>query len=255
MARDVQSAPPPLRFADHVEPTVRRGGLGHTGTHVEGYGPEPQSAVNWLTLVANGLVPVASVVSTATVAIWTKRIDSANKCADRQHELVLDYEKRAGEDKKATLKALISATLNVKRGAALAGAEITEANVGRRRVEALRELYEFRMRLGLDDGVAELMTYAAEPVRELADLMLDEWDRQFRERGYSLAQLDTCMRRLLQTDGGEREWAALKNEEDSWLKKLSDESDLDVDSLVALCDRTLKAAHKDLRGGYGVERA
>jgi hypothetical protein len=108
------------------------------------------------------------------------------------------------------------------------------------------------------------MIYAAEPVRDLTELILDEWDRQFREHGYSLAQLDTCKKQLVQATvevtpidqsvvEGQQRWTELKNEETTWLKKLGDESGLDVDELVALCERTLKAAHKDLRGGYGVE--
>jgi hypothetical protein len=196
-----------------------------------------------LTVVSTTLVPVASVLSTAAVAIWTKRIDARTKRDDRAHELVLDYEKRAGAE-------------------GLVGADVSPSD---RRAEAIRQLYEFRTRLGLDDGVAELMIYAAEPVRDLTELILDEWDRQFREHGYSLAQLDTCKKQLVQAavdappiDGqsvveGQQRWTELKNEETTWLKKLGDESGLDVDSLVALCERTLKAAHKDLRGGYGVE--
>jgi hypothetical protein len=216
-----------------------------------------------LTVVSTTLVPVASVLSTAAVAIWTKRIDARTKRDDRAHELVLDYEKRAGGDKKAVLKSLISATLHLKRGAeGLVGADVSPSD---RRAEAIRQLYEFRTRLGLDDGVAELMIYAAEPVRDLTESILDEWDRQFREHGYSLAQLDTCKKHLVQAavdappiDGqsvveGQQRWTELKNEETTWLKKLGDESRLDVDSLLALCERTLKAAHKDLRGGYGVE--
>ncbi|OBF97097.1 hypothetical protein A5790_00855 [Mycobacterium sp. 852002-51152_SCH6134967] len=133
------------------------------------------------------------------MAIWTKRIDARTKREERDHALVLDYEKRAGEDKKAALKRLISATLHLKRGAEqLAGAE---QSLSQRRAEAIRQLYEFRIRLGMDDGIAELMIYAAEPVRDLTELMLDEWDRQFREHGYSLAQLDACKRRLVQTAG------------------------------------------------------
>ncbi|HYO04197.1 MAG TPA: hypothetical protein VET27_20945 [Mycobacterium sp.] len=200
------------------------------------------------------------------MAIWTKRIDARTKRDDRAHELVLDYEKRAGDDKKAVLKSLISATLHLMRGAeSLAG---TDASPSERRAEAIRQLYEFRARLGLDDGIAELMIYAAEPVRDLTALILDEWDRQFREHGYSLAQLDTCKKQLVQAATeipdvpafddlniveGQQRWTALKDEETSWLRKLGDESALDVDELVALCGRTLKAAHKDLRGGYGVE--
>lgn len=224
--------------------------------------------MNWLTVITTGLVPLASVISTATVAVWTKRIDAQSKREDREQARVLDYEKRAADDKKAVLKGLISATLHVRRGAqALVGVEVNEASLERRRAEAVRELYDFRMRLGLDDGIAELMIYAAKPVRDLTDLLLDEWDRQFREHGYSLAQLDACKRQLAQTVAsapaseddkvaylsGHQKWTALKQEETTWLDRLGEGADLDVDALVDLCDRTLKAAHKDLRGGYGNE--
>lgn len=222
--------------------------------------------MNWLTVISTGLVPLASVISTATVAVWTKRIDARSRQQDRDHERILDYEKRAADDKKAALKSLISATHYVKRGAQALGSDDNAVTANRRRAETLRELYEFRMRLGLDDGIAELMVYAAQPVRELTDLLLDEWDRQFREHGYSLAQLDSCKRQLAQTVvdapppddktvyfGGYQKWSQLKREECAWLDRLGDESDLDVDALVALCDRTLKAAHKDLRGGYGAD--
>jgi hypothetical protein len=221
--------------------------------------------VSWETLLSTTLVPVASVLSTATVAIWTKRIDARTKREDRDHQLVLDYEKRAGQEKSAVLKRLISSTLYLKRGAEpLPGTDVTEGSTSARRAGAIRELYEFRARLGLDDGVAEVMTYAAEAVRDLTELILDEWDRQFRKDSYSLAQLDACKGQLQQSVDGPQEntamierkqqWTALQDEEDSFLKKVSDESDLDVDALVVLCNRLLKAAHTDLRGGYGIEK-
>ncbi|MCV7224898.1 hypothetical protein [Mycolicibacterium komossense] len=204
-----------------------------------------------LTLLSTTLVPVVSVVSTATVAIWTKRLDSKARAADRSQALLLDFEKRAGEEKKAALKTLLAATMRVRRGAEpLAGADQTE---GQRRAEAIEELYEFRARLGLDDGVAEVLIYAAEPVRQLTEQLLDEWDRQFREHGYSLVQLDACKQQLLETVDGERRWVDLKDEEALWLKRLGEASTLDVDALLDLCNRTVAAARKDLRGGYGVE--
>jgi hypothetical protein len=76
-----------------------------------------------LTLLSTTLVPVVSVVSTATIAVWTKRIDAQTKAADREQALLLDFEKRAGDEKKAVLKNLISATMHLRRGAEpLAGA-------------------------------------------------------------------------------------------------------------------------------------
>lgn len=222
--------------------------------------------MNWMTLVTNALVPLASVISSATVAIWTKRIDARNKSEDRRHERILDFEKRAADDKKAVLKSLISATIYVKRAAQYEGAGTAEEIASQRRAEAIRELYDFRMRLGLDDGVAELMVYAAPSVREMVNLLLDEWDRQFREHGYSLTQLDSCKRQLAQTTAcpapqedvtvfyeGELKWSELRKVETVWLDRLGKDSELDLDALVDLCDRTLEAAHKDLRGGYGLE--
>ncbi|MET0475538.1 MAG: hypothetical protein ABW001_12985 [Mycobacterium sp.] len=207
--------------------------------------------MSWLTLLSTTLVPVASVISTATVAIWSKRIDARTKRDDRAHALALDYETRVSDDKKAVLKSLISATLHLKRGAEqLVGTEQTAAE---RRAEAIGELYGFRARLGLDDGIAELMIYAARPVRDLTELLLDEWDREFREQGYSLAQLDSCHQQLTEPCTDQQRWTELKNEQMQWLKRLGDESRLDVDALVALCERTLAAAHEDLRGGYGLE--
>ena len=222
--------------------------------------------MNWTTLVGNALVPLASVISSAAVAIWTKRIDARNKEADRRHERILDFEKRAADDKKAVLKSLISATIYVKRAAQYEGVGTPEEIASQRRAEAIRELYDFRMRLGLDDGVAELMVYAAPLVRDMVNRLLDEWDRQFREHGYSLTQLDSCKRQLAQTTAcpapqedvtvyyeGEVKWSELRKVETVWLDRLGSESDLDLDALVNLCDRTLEAAHKDLRGGYGLE--
>ena len=52
----------------------------------------------------------------------------------------------------------------------------------------------------------------------------------------------------------EQKWNDLKTEEALWLKRLGEESHLDVDGLVALCRRTLTAAHTDLRGGYGLDQ-
>ena len=192
--------------------------------------------MTWLSFLATALVPVVSVISTATVAIWTKRIDLRSKRDDREHSLRLDFEQRAGEEKKAALKTLLGATMRVRRGAEpLAGAHQTAEQ---RRAEAIEELYEFRSRLGLDDGVSEVLIYAAEPVRQLTESLLDEWDRQFRDHGYSLAQLDTCKQQLLVSCDDQQRWTDLKDEEATWLRRLGAESDLDVDALLTTVGTT-----------------
>ena len=52
------------------------------------------SAVNWMTMFATVVVPSLSVVSTATVAIWTKIIDAKTKREDRQHAIDMKREDR-----------------------------------------------------------------------------------------------------------------------------------------------------------------
>lgn len=70
---------------------------------------------------ATVLVPVVSVIATATVAIWSKLIDASTKREDRQHEIVLEVEKRFGQDKISALKTLIAAAQHLKWRAQLTG--------------------------------------------------------------------------------------------------------------------------------------
>jgi hypothetical protein len=117
-----------------------------------------------MTLVATIVVP--SVIATATVAVWSKRIDASTKREDRQHEIALDVERRFGQDKINALKTLIAATQHVKWQAQLTGARNT--NEALRRAVTIRALHEFRAKLGDQDGLAELLAYAADPVRQAA---------------------------------------------------------------------------------------
>ena len=87
-------------------------------------------------------------------------------------------------------------------------------------------------------------------------LALRDNDLLIRKLAHNGADRDTndgCRANAAMTER-QRQWTALQDEEDSFLKKVADESDLDVDALVVLCNRLLKAAHTDLRGGYGIEK-
>src|ERR1700682_6044980 len=128
--------------------------------------------MNWMTLLATIVVPTVSVVSTATVAIWNKRIDANTKREDRDHERALDYEQRVWQAKNDTLKRLISACRFVKWRAQLTGAENTDENY--RRAATIRALDQFRERIGDEDGISEITAYAAEPVRKALDEVLEE---------------------------------------------------------------------------------
>ncbi|WP_445160787.1 hypothetical protein ACTXG5_21905 [Mycobacterium sp. Dal123C01] len=214
------------------------------------------------------VVPVASVAVTGGVAIWSKIIDARSKREDRQHATALDYERRSGEDKKAVLRMLIAATLHVKEQAQLRGDELTEEVTDdtqrRRKARATSALFEFRNQLDVDGRIAELKAYAAEPVSQLVDAMLVEADRQFGRCPLPLLSIDRTRKEIadlrnarksgnddMTVDTYHMKWLELTSQEDRWLERISQDSNLDVDWLLDLCDRTYRAARKDLRGEYG----
>ena len=124
------------------------------------------------------VVPVVSVVVTGGVAVWSKIIDARSKREDRQHAGKLDYEQRVWRAKNDVLRRLISACRFVKWRAQLTGAENKDEKY--RRAATIRALSQFRERIGNEDGVSEITAYAAQPVRDALDEMLEEVNVQFR---------------------------------------------------------------------------
>ena len=223
-----------------------------------------------MTMFATVVVPSLSVVSTATVAIWTKIIDAKTKREDRQHaidmkredrqhETNLKFEKRFGQDKSNALKPLISAALFVKRRTLL----ISDRQ--HQRATAIRALDQFADKLGGDDGIGELLAYAAPPVRQVVDAMLNEIDAQqqvhflalmnLRQIGSQWAQLGHAVRESKPLPAGVTpgvKLSELRHLRDEAMDEIEREAeDLDVDALVAQCDEVISAAHDDLRGRYG----
>lgn len=223
-----------------------------------------------MNLVSDIAVPSVSVVATATVAVWSKRIDARSKREDRQHEIVLEVERRFGQDKVNALKTLIAATQYVKWRAQLTGAPKTDES--HRRAVTIRALHEFRAKLGNEDGIAELLVYAADPVREAVDRLLTEVNEQRRRHLMSLMILQNIAKQLLQLyeqmpeprnetaasaasttsalDAYQR-WQVLSTSETQTLDKIGNDSNLDVDGVIALCDKVIGTARNDLRGRYG----
>jgi hypothetical protein len=214
----------------------------------------------WAAVLAVGGT-IAGGVVTAAVNAWNKHIDAKSKHEDRQHERALDYEKRAWQAKSDALKRLISACRFVKLKAKLTGAENTDEN--HRRAVTIRALDLFMDRIGGEDGISEITAYAAEPVRKALDEVLEQVNVQRREHMDQLSrlrrigtQLDAVDRELVTGDSGVelqqlfQQRTDLRLERRQALDDIGDESYLDVDRVIALCDRVIDAARKDLKGRY-----
>jgi hypothetical protein len=225
--------------------------------------------VDGMTLVATIVVPSVSVIATATVPVWSKLIDASTKREDRHHEIAVEVERRFGQDKINALKTLIAATQHVKWRAQLTGAANT--NEAHRRGVTIRALHKFRAKLGDTDGIAELLAYAADPVRDAVELLLAEVNEQRRRYLVPwLMQLENIEQRRatlpkpepghevgdpvpmtpMPVDIFQQLQSSLRSESQT-LDKIGNDSDLDVDGVIALCDKVINTARDDLRGRYG----
>jgi hypothetical protein len=220
-----------------------------------------------MTLVATIVVPTVSVIATATVAIWSKLIDASTKREDRDHERALDYEQRVWQAKNDALKRLISACRFVK-----SEAQLNTPHENRRRAVSVQALHGFRDRIGGEDGITEIMAYAAEPVCEALDAMLDQVKTQSQRHENELRNLkgieplldrrvevptvlpegmsESSVLEEIMEELEERK-SLVRNQQMN-LEKIGSESDLDLDALIALCDGVIDVARKDLQGRYGL---
>lgn len=197
------------------------------------------------------VVPASiTAIGSAWVLIRTKRIDADTHRADHDHERRLDYEQRVWQAKSDILKTLISACRSVKRQAQQHQDEKLS------RATTIRALDLFRDKIG-EDGISEITAYAAEPVREAVDELLELIDTQVRAYSDPLLTLRKVGHELQQLgdDVGLIETApqraSLQFQRIDALKIIGGTSDLDVDGVVALCDRVIDVARNDLRGEYG----
>jgi hypothetical protein len=149
--------------------------------------------------------------------------------------------------------------------AQLTGAPST--NESYRRAATIRALDQFRDKIGGEDGVSEITAYAAKPLRDALDEMLEEINVQRREHlmpdlmllRQVGTRLDAVMKEPLKDDSGGpvADWqelvqqrAYLEGQRRQALDAIGSSSDLDVDSVIVLCDRLADAARSDLQGRY-----
>ncbi|BBY91324.1 hypothetical protein MGALJ_09930 [Mycobacterium gallinarum] len=210
------------------------------------------------------VVPIVSVLATATVAIWTKRIDAATRRDDRQHERALNFEDRVWQAKSDALRRLISACRSVKRKAQIAqrpGCEEDDYISWRARLTL--ELYGFKQALGDEEGVSDIVAYAAEPVRDAVDDMLAHITDLTRPHAVHLTTMQNAERTLARTRRAEEfesrtDASQRKAEHDRALRQLSNAvqeigtgtADVDLDAWVGRCNRIIDVARQDLQGRY-----
>jgi hypothetical protein len=230
----------------------------------------------WQAIVeASGAGTLAGVIVTQGFNVWTRRIDAGTRGADRQHEQELRdaghqheramaYQQRVWQAKHDALTGLISACRFVKWQAQLTGAESTDES--HRRAVTIRALDQFREKIGDEDGISEVTAYAAESVRAALDRVLHEVNVQRLEHRDNLAilrqvgtQLLAVLRQPVADDSGAelpgaqqlfQQRAGLWSQREQALDAIGGASALDVDSVIALCDRTIHTARKDLEGRY-----
>jgi hypothetical protein len=213
------------------------------------------------------VVPVASVVVSGGVAICSKIIDARSKREDREHARKLSYEGWQWQAKNGALRRLISACMSIKRTSAIAQEPVTERVQHFRRGLVVEELDKFRRGIA-GEGVSEITAYAAEPVRDAVDELLNlieqlgagagprfmgrgsasrHWDELFIVR-QSREQLDLMHTPTGQEDDPEaRELTRTRN---TALEKIGTTSNIDVDEVITMCDRIIDVARQDIQGRY-----
>lgn len=230
--------------------------------------------MSWLT----DLVPVLSVVSTATVAIWSKILDTRSKKEDRQqaidtkredqkHEIDLEFNKLVGQDKRDALQPLIAATWFVKRQAQLSLKRQAQLSLptlsDHPHAIAIRALDQYVDKLGGENVLAKLLAYSSRPVEKAVNAMLSQRDAQWQIHNTALTELGEIGREWDQI--GKGVWAApagvaptvtpadrlteLRRRRDEALAEIESHSTgFDVNILIEQCNAVIAAARDDFQG-------
>src|SRR5690349_17284440 len=114
----------------------------------------------------------STVVVTGGVAIWSKIIDARSKREESEHARALSYEGWLWQAKNGALRRLISACMSIKRVSAIAQEPVPGRVRHFRRGLVIEELDKFRRDIAGEE-VSEITSYAAEPVRDAVDGMLN----------------------------------------------------------------------------------
>jgi hypothetical protein len=195
-------------------------------------------------------IALASVVSSAAVAILTLVINALTKRGDRKHAASLDFEKRVWETKSGALLDLIAKCESIRSAIRLA--EVRGAESQRAAVYGVFDDNHFRL------TSAELTAYAAgsvnAPVEQLHSLMQQAY-RTFA--GIYFARLQASRKAEEEAlDNADFEAAGIHHDDEVENERLvARESGIDVAAVDVLCSRIIAQARKDLRMAASMRRA
>lgn len=194
-----------------------------------------------------GSFTLGGVIATQVLTLWAKS-------TDRRQERKLAYEARVAEAKHDALKRLITSCRSVKWRAA----ESTDARF--RRGATIRGLDLFREKIGGEDGISEVVSYAAKPVCTALEEMLHRIDAEHNKHEDRLSKIERIGTKLYavskELSGAQlAEAEELRCQRDELYEQrnqafvdLGAASDLDVDTVFDLCDRLIDIAKQDLEG-------
>jgi hypothetical protein len=215
----------------------------------------------WHAILTNsGASALVGVIATQAFNLRTKHIDAKTRDADRQaeretrdadrqHEREMAHQQRVWQAKSDALTRVISGCWLVKWQAQWT--EDVDEII--RRAGTMTALDEFRNRIGGEDGISEVMAYAAEPVWPALKEVLELINVLRRDHGDEIEKLRPVATRIdaktQQPDSGRVLRRALWSQERPALDDaIGHMSDFDVDKVIALCDKVIDAARKDLQG-------
>jgi hypothetical protein len=212
------------------------------------------------------VVPVVSVVVTGGVAVWSKIIDARSRQEDRLNARAIDYEGRVWQAKNDALRGLITACRYVKSEAQRKRwyTHDDELHHLDQRALTVRAVHRFKARIGGEDGISEITALAAQPVRDALDEMLALSNAQLQKHLLHLSILDRLDPRVEaaqkqisgdHSDGIDalndlHELGVLVSRQETALETIAQTADIDIESVIKLCDRTIDVARQDLQGRY-----
>jgi hypothetical protein len=202
-------------------------------------------------IILGGSFTLGGVIVTQVFTIWSKS-------ADRRQERKLAYEARVAEAKHAAIKRLITACRSVKSRPA----ESSDANF--RRGATIRGLDLFREKIGGEDGIGEVVSYAEKSVCTELEKMLDKVDAEHDKHEDRLSEIgrigtdlyavsrQLSSAQLAEAEGLRSQRDALYRQREQAFVDLGAESDLDVDTVFRMCDGLIDIAKQDLQGDVTV---
>jgi hypothetical protein len=160
---------------------------------------------------------------------------------------------------------LISACRSIKRWTAIYESQPNPEDVEYNRINLAQALRNFSNEIGGEEGISEITAYAAEPVRNNLDEMLNQIEAQLRPVRVPLLMLRAAELQLkhLKThtpreaedfaDAGAKRREEIEENEARKSKAraaIATLAELDVAKVATLCDRIIDVARQDLQGRY-----